>query len=138
MGKHGSKHEKICKVLREKSSYLITSTKEGEYFDDTVEIDGPKKTDLDFSTPPPRDGTRFVIKVHTADRASASYSLILHDRSLELHVKFDSKVIDELLNDFGVLCEVKRYNKKLFFYCLFEDNGQLRLFTNEFAEFQNW
>ena len=135
---HWSKHEKICEVLREKSSYLITSTEKAEFEYDTEDIEGEKMTGPNFSSPPPRDGTRFVVKVHSANRDSWSYALILYDRSLELNVKFDSKVIDGLLNDFGVLCRYKALEKKLFFYCLFEDNGQLRLFTNEFAEFQNW
>ena len=135
---HLSKHEKICEVLREKSSYLITSTKKAEFEYDTEGVESGKMIGPNFSSPPPRDGTRFVVKVHSAIRESGSYALILYDRSLELNVKFDSKVIDELLNDFGVLCRYKTSSKKLFFYCLFEDNGQLRLLTNEFAEFQNW
>jgi hypothetical protein len=32
-------------------------------------------------------------------------TLFLYDRSLELHETFDSKVIDHLLKEFGVLCE---------------------------------
>ena len=134
---HWSKHEKICEVLREKSSYLITSMEKAEC-NEGIEV--PKMTGLNFRTPLPRNGKRFVVKVHTSPvkRRSGSYAVILFDRSLELYVKFHSKVIDELLNDFGVLCEVKGFQKKLFFYCLFEDNGQLRLFINEFAEFQNW
>ena len=135
---HLSKHEKICEVLREKSSYLITSTEKAEFEYDTEGIESGEMIGPNFSSPLPRDDTRFVVKVHSATRESGSYALILYDRSLELNVKFDSKVIDVLLNDFGVLCGNKAFQKKLFFYCLFEDNGQLRLFTNEFAEFQNW
>ena len=135
---HLPKHEKICEILREKSSCLITSTKEAEYSSDSEFIEGRKIVGPNISTAPPRDGNRFVVKVHTAPRFSYSYTVILFDRSYELCVKFDSKVIDKLLHDFGVLCKLKMSFKKLFFYCLFEEDGQLRLFTNEFPEFQNW
>ncbi len=136
---HWSKHEKTCELLREKSSYLIKSTIKAEFECDTEDIEGEKMTGPNFSSPPPRDGTRFVVKVHTeSGRETGSYALILFDRSLELCVKFDSNDIDKLVNAFGVLCTNKALEKKLFFYCLFEGDGQLRLFTNEFAEFQNW
>ena len=46
---HRSKHETICKVLRKKSSYLITSMKRVEY-DITQEVEGNiKMTRLHYS-----------------------------------------------------------------------------------------
>ena len=137
-GNHYSKHKEICKVLREKSSYLITSAKAAAHKNNIKKVEGSKKVGPKFSAPPPRDGRRFVAKVHTAVRDSGSYAVILYDRSLNHCVTFGSKVVDQLLKEFGVLCERNVHEKKLFFHCLFEDNGQLRLFTNEFAEFQNW
>jgi chitinase len=134
---HYSKHKEICKVLREKSSYLITSTEKACAYE-IKRVEGTKEVGSKFSAPPPRDGRRFDVKVHTAVRELGSYAVILHDRSLDHCVKFASKVVDKLLKEFGVLCEGNVHEKKLFFHCLFENNGQLRLFTNEFAEFQNW
>jgi hypothetical protein len=67
-----------------------------------------------------------------------SISLVLCDRSRQLHERFDSKLIQELVKEFGVLCERKVLEKKLFFHCLLEDNGQVRLFTNAFPKFQSW
>ena len=134
---HWSKHQEICDVLREKSSYFIPSMKKGEY--NHVEIvEGRKEIGPNFSSPPPRDGQRFIVKVHTAIKQQMSYIDMLYDRSLQLCVTFDSRLIDELLEEFGVQCERRCVEKKLYFYCLFEDNGQLRLFTNEFPEFQDW
>ncbi|CAB4025835.1 Hsp70-Hsp90 organizing 1 [Paramuricea clavata] len=140
---HYSKHKNICKVLREKSSYLITSAVEAheadiQLCDRKVYLDpgefGPKLAS------PPRDDMRFVVKVHNAYNSWVQgwYGMVLHDRNREISVGFDSKVIEQLLEEFGVLCRHNDIEKKLFFHCLFEDNGQLRLFTNEFAEFQNW
>ena len=135
---HYSKHKQICKVLREKSSYLITSTEEADYND--IDIDDPEKyfdrkevgPTLAF---PPQDDMRFVVKVHNAFMPDP---IILYDRNRELSAGFNSKVIEQLLKEFGVLCRSLDFEKKLFFHCLREDNDQLRLFTNEFAEFQNW
>ena len=168
---HYSKHKEICKVLREKSSYLITSTSTEEVDEDDMLVDGPKENfgrekddcsededdigidnleDLDPQEigpkrAPPRDGMRFVVKVHSTYSNAyipvcnlPSYFIILYDREHELTVKFDSKVIEQLVREFGVLCTSQSYEQKLYFHCLRKDKGQIRLFTNEFAEFQNW
>jgi hypothetical protein len=82
---------------------------------------------------PPRDDMRLVAKVHNA---LIPGRIVLYDRNRELSVRFNSKVIGQLLKEFGVLCRSRHIEKKLFFHCLCEDNGQLRLFTNQFAEFQ--
>jgi hypothetical protein len=146
---HYSKHKEICKVLREKSSYLITSTEEvgkDDLYADDPEVGGenvgedevgPKLASL------LRDAydTRFVVKVHhfwPSENPAHRGPIILYHRNRELCVGFDSKVINKMLKEFGVPCRSLYLEKKLFFHCLREDNGQLRLFTNEFAEFQNW
>ena len=133
---HRSKHETICKVLREKSSYLITSMEIVEY-DITDIVEGREEIGPNDSVCQPRKGRRFDVKVHTVVTLHG-FSLILCDRSRQLHGRFDSKVINELVKEFGVLCELKGFEKKLFFHCLLEDNGQLRLFTNAFPKFQSW
>ena len=117
---------------------MVTTPKTAEYSQETKDIESSKDVGLEFSPPPPRDGKVFVGKVHTAKRQTKDYSVILYDRSLELYVKFDSKIICQLLKEFGELCENKIFMKRLFFHCLFDDDGKIRLFTNEFAEFQNW
>ena len=147
---HYSKHKEICQVLREKSSYLITSTAEPDE-DDMVVDDPEKNSDLEEDdsseevdpqlASPPRDDMRFVVKVYYSEFGKArACSIVLYDRiyNHELSVRFGSKVIEQLLKEFGVLCRSRDVHKKLFFYCIREDNDQLRLFTNEFAEFQNW
>ena len=135
---HWSKHQKICKVLREKLSYHVTNPKTAEYSKETELIDGSKDVGPEFSPPPPRDGKIFVAKVHTSCTGISSCTVLLYDRSLELYMKFVSKFVSQLLKEFGELCEIKSYMKRLFFHCFFDDDGKIRLFTNEFAEFQNW
>ena len=157
---HYWKHKVICKVLREKSSYLITSVEEADKNDlkaddverygsedDSSEEDNSSKEYLDQDDVGPklasltRDDMRFVVKVHhkyASDEPARRGPIVLYRRNRELCVKFDSKVINKMLKEFGVPCRSLFLEKKLFFHCLCEDNGQLRLFTNEFAEFQNW
>ena len=135
---HWSRHEKICIVLREKLSYLVTSSETAEYLKETAAIEEVKDVGLAFSPPPPRDGKVFVAKVHIADRGFPSCTVILFDRSLELNLKFDSRSIYQLLSEFGESCDAPDPLKKLFFHCFFNNDGKIRLFTNEFAKFADW
>ena len=138
---HWSKHKKLCKVLRGKASFLITSMKrvggDGmiKCHAKGLEEIGPK-----FSPPPPRDGKRFVVKVQSSIPWPdlKPHTLLLYDRSLELYEEIQSKVIAKLVQEFGIQCEKQGVEKKVFFHCLFEKNGQLRLFISEFADFLKW
>ena len=138
---HWSKHKKICKVLRDKSSLLIKSMERAGYdgmikrhAEDLEEV-GPN-----FSPSPPRDGRRFVVKVQSMllRYDLEPYTLLLYDRSLELYERIRSKVVANLVQEFGVLCTRQLMQKKLFMYCSYDKNGQLRLFINEFHDFLNW
>jgi parallel beta-helix repeat protein len=138
---HWSKHKKLCGVLRGKASFVITSMKRvggdgmiKRHAKGLEEI-GPK-----FSSRPPRDGKRFVVKVQSSVPGTdlMPHTLLLYDRSLELYEEIQSKVIAKLVQEFGIQCERQLLEKKVFLYCLFEENGQLRLFTNEFADFLKW
>ena len=131
-----------CKVLRNKTSLLITSMGRVGY-DGMIKRRGKGLEEIGpkFSSPPPRDGRRFVVKVQSAvenARELETYTLLLYDRSLELYEKVESKIIAELVQEFGIQCQRQRVEKKLFLYCLFEKNGQLRIFTNEFSDFLKW
>ena len=138
---HWSKHKKLCKVLRGKASCLITSMKrvggDGmiKCHAKGLEEIGPK-----FSPAPPRDGKRFIVKVQSSITSPDlnPHTLLLYDRSLELYEEIQSKVIDKLVQEFGIQCERQAVEKKLFLHCLFEKNGQPRLFINEFADFLKW
>ena len=138
---HRSKHRKICKVLREKSSLLITSIERAGY-DGMIKRHAKNLEEVgpNFSPPPPRDGRKFVVKVQPIFNWDdlESYTLLLYDRSLELYERIQSKVVHALVQEFGVLCTRQMNEKKPFLYCAFEENGQLRLFINEFSDFLNW
>ena len=138
---HWSKHKKICKSLREKSSVLINDM-EKRCYDGFINCHakgldgiGPK-----YSDPPPRDGKRFVVKLQTDFESACMgdlHTLVVYDRSLDVHETFKDEFISHLVKEFGVLGERKYREKKLFLYCVFE-MGKLRLFINDFAPFQTW
>ena len=138
---HSARHVKTCDFLRNRSSFLITSM-------ETVDCDGMvtnqfeglEKVGPNFSPPPPRDGKQFVVKVLSMWRIEDNepYTFHLYDRSLELYKRFKSEVISRLVQEFGIQSELQFVQKKLFMYCSFEEDGQLRLFTNDFADFQKW
>ena len=137
--KHLSKHKKLCKVLREKSSFLISSMSrhpsDGQV---NVHAKGLDEVGRNYST---RNGERFVVKLQTDFRSSVRgkpHSLIIYDCSLDVCEDFQDEFIDHLVKEFGVLCERKCEEKKIFLYCVFEENGKLRLFTNDFANFKRW
>ena len=113
---HWSKHEKMCNILREKSSRLMSSTSNS-------------------SNETQHNGSRFVVKV--LFDALKKVVAILHPRYGILGI-FDSEVISELVEEFGMLSEEDFNIKGLFFYCLIEGSGKLVLFTNEFPAFESW
>ena len=136
---HGWKHKKLCKVLREKSSFLIPCMKERLPVGLVCAAEGLDKVGPNYSSPPPRDGKRFIVKLQTHfEKPSEPHMLYIYDRSLEVLDHFQSEFIANLVKNFGILCDRKDREKKLFLYCVFEKDGKLRLFINDFAEFQSW
>ncbi len=140
--KHWSKHKKLCKVLREKSSFLISSM--SRHLSDgrvNVHAKGLDEVGPNYSPPPPRNGKRFIVKLQTIFESivfGKLHSIAIYDRSLDVYEEFEDKFIDHLVKEFGILCERKYLEKKIFLYCVFEENGKLRLFINDFADFQRW
>ena len=138
---HWSKHKQLCGVLREKASFVITSMKRvGGDGMIKRHAKGLEEIGPEFSPPPPRDGKRFVVKVQSSIPSLdlKPNTLLLYDRSLVLYEEIQSKVIAKLVQEFGIQCERQAAEKKVFLHCLFEENGQLRLFINEFADFLKW
>ena len=134
--KHWPRHKEICKVLREKSSCMVTlMERAGDGL--TEDVDGVKGVGAQFNQNSIQKGVAFVVKVYSGIQWEDSRPLVLYDRSRVFHHLIYSEVVTELVKEFGLLCKRQFREKKLFFYCVL-DNGKLRLFTNEFPEFQSW
>ena len=140
--RHWSKHKKLCRVFREKSSFLIKSMKRHlPHGGVNVHSSNLEEVGPDYSDPPLRNGKRFIVKVQSDFEhlsVGKPHFLLIYDRSLDVHEDFQDEFIDHLVKEFGVLCERKCLEKKLFFNCVFEKDGKLRLFINDFADFQKW
>ena len=140
--RHWPKHKKLCNILRGKSSFLLIShmKKRGCSISLNIHAKGLDEVGPEYSDPPPRDGKRFIVKLQT-DFESGSvgklYMIAIYDRSLDVYESFQNEFIDRFVKQFGVLCQRKYFEKKLFLYCAFE-NGKLRLFINDFPSFQKW
>ena len=137
---HWSKHKKLCSVVRKKASFLIPAMEKClpgvriNFHAKNLDKVGPE-----FSDPPPRNGKRFVVNLQTDFlHQDKPYLIYIYDRSLTIYDNFEDKFIDHLVKEFGVLCERKFQEKELFLYCVFEENGKLRLFINNFPDFQKW
>ena len=140
--RHWSKHKKLCRVFREKSSFLIKSMKRHPS-DPSVNVHSSnlKEVGPDYSDPPPRNGKRFIVKVQSDLEHGAfgqPHILMIYDRSLNIYGEFEDEFIHHLVKEFGILCERKYREKKLFFNCVLEKDGKQRLFINDFADFQKW
>ena len=137
---HWSKHKKLCKILREKSSFLIT-TMERRVLDGLVNVNALDEVSPKYSSPPPQDGKRFIVKFQTDfESESVAYGkrhmLVIYDCSLKVDETFQSDFIDHFVRNYGILCERKYQEKKLFLYFVFEKDGKLRLFINDFVDFR--
>ena len=137
---HWSKHKKLCGVVRKKASFLIPAMERClpgvriNFHATNLDEVGPE-----YSDPPPRNGKRFVVKLQTDFlHQDKPYLIYIYDRSLTIYDSFEDKYIDNLVKEFGVLCERKFQEKELFLYCVFEESGKLRLFINNFPDFQKW
>ena len=138
--RHWSKHKQLCDVLRQKSSFLIPTMERCipgvriNFHAKNLDEVGPE-----HSGPPPRNGQRFIVKLQTDFlHQDKPYLIYIYDRSLTIYDSFEDKYIDHLVKEFGVLCERKFQEKELFLYCVFEESAKLRLFINNFPDFQKW
>ena len=133
---HRSKHEKMCGVLRKMSSCVINS--KGRAKNGTTElVEGPLEIGPTFSSS--QNSKKCVVKVHTLPtQTNGLYDLVLYDRGLHLYELFHSNTVATQVKEFGMLCNRNIFEKKFFFFCVLEDNGEIRLFTNTFPKFQDW
>ena len=140
--RHWSKHKKLCNVLRKKSSFLIPSMKKCPGVGINFHAKNLDEVGPNFSDPPPPNGKRFIVKLqivyHESSLKGKPHLNHIYDRSLTINEKFEDEYIYHLVKEFGVLCERKFHEKKLFLYCVFEESGKLRLFINDFPDFQKW
>ena len=117
---------------------------------------GLEPTGPNYAFPPPRDGSRFIVKLQTSDGLlngetldhngylSDDYdpnkaSITIYDRSR--HVNFMSggqPRLYHLIMECGMMGASMYLSKKLFCWAAFKDGKTVRIFTHEFPPVQKW
>jgi hypothetical protein len=93
---------------------------------------------------PPDTTKRFIVKMQAGVEAleGKEYDpsvVRLYDRSLTIDgILTDADKIYQLVWQHGTTGQMYSYWKKLFMWVIGPNNGQLRVFTNEFPPYQGW
>ena len=157
---HWRRHKYICKATTERHSveislqvshpssmFLVSRTYPG------MEPSGP-----DYAAPPPKDGSRFIVKLQTyepkADPVRGNIetrgfisdeqdphkaSIRMYDRSRRLDFFFKGKPqLYHLIMECGMMGFSMSITKRLFCWAAFKDSKTVRIFTHEFPPAQRW
>ena len=154
--KHWRTHKHFCKAVGEKNAVEV-SMPDDEY--EMISVGSPslKPTGPDYAPPPPRDGSRFIVKIQTIedsgrlranldmrgfvsdDRDPNKATMLPYDRSR--HVNFYVRCkpqIYHLIMECGMMGMKMSLTKKLYCWATFKDCKTLRIFTHEFPAVQDW
>ena len=153
---HWARHKYICKAS-EKKYVVEVPIHLTEYNIVSKVMSGLEPSGPDYAPPPPRDGSRFVVKINTredcgpfretidmrgfiTDNQDPNKSVMrICDRSRHLDFTFSCKPqIYHLIMEFGMMGVTMSLTKKLYFWTAFKDRKTLRVFTNEFPPVQKW
>ena len=109
-----------------------------------------------FYPAPPRDGSRFIVKIQTYEANEFSdvidmrgflsdtqdpnkATMLLYDRSRHVSLEFSGKPqLFHLIMECGMMGKSMSLTKKLYRWAAFKDVKTLRIFSHEFPEVQDW
>ena len=152
---HGEKHKHTCKATGQRNAVeLPLPTQENSMV--SKACPGLEPTGPDYAPPPPRDGSRFVVKIQTLEagpfqgiidmRGFVSNEqdpnkarMFIYDRSR--HVNFFARgkpQLYHLIMGCGMMGVTMTLTKKLYCWAAFKDAKTLRIFTHEFPQAQKW
>lgn len=154
--KHWGTHKYVCKAIGEKNAIEV-SMPVHEYSMISIGSPSLKATGPDYAPPPPRDGSRFIVKIQTIedthklkvnldmrgfvsdDQDPNKATMILYDRSRQVNFYVSCKPqIYHLIMECGMMGMKKTLTKKLYCWAAFKDGKTLRIFTHEFPPVQDW
>ena len=155
---HWGRHKHICAAIAQRNAIEVSIPVCG---DSVVVRSYSTHPSLDptgphYASPPPRDGTRFVVKIQTFE--GLLYDTILDPRGYvsddynpekaRMHIYDRSRYVDfitskqprlyHLVMECGVMGAMMHLAKKLFCWAAYKDGKTLRIFTHEFPPFQRW
>ena len=154
---HWKKHKHTCKAAGQRNSvdveitFLAPGTSIGLTTHPSLQPGGPN-----YCSPPPRDGSRFIVKIQTFEEGfyediidmrgfvsdeqdPHKARMRLYDRSRNVLFEFRGKPrLYHLIMECGVIGKMCNLTKKLYCWAAFKDAKNLRIFTHELPELQEW
>lgn len=160
---HWSSHKYVCQAMRQKNTVEVQFPKYNKKKNDfmsvmmvwlthpSLEPSGPQ-----YASPPPRDGTRFVVKVQTLETLffgmmfdpkgyfsekcnSQNAKILIYDRSRTVDFQTGNQPkLYHLIMECGVTGATMSLTKKVYCWASFKDVKTLQIFTHEFPPLQKW
>lgn len=153
---HWEKHKYACKATAERSSVEV-SLPTDEYVMLSKTSPGLEPNGPDYAPPPPRDGSRFIVKVQTSETENLwveitdmkefvsdeqepnKATMMIYDRSRHVNFQISGEPrLYHLVMGCGMLGVTMSLTKKLYCWAAFKDAKTLRIFTHEFPQVQKW
>ena len=153
---HWQTHKYLCKAVGEKNAIEVCMPVH-EYSMSSLGSPQLNPSGPDYAPPPPRDGSRFIVKIQTiedsgplkgnldmrgfvsVDRDPNKATMILYDRSRQVNFYVSCKPqIYHLIMECGMVGMAMSLTKELYCWAAFKDGKTLRIFTHEFPPVQDW
>ena len=159
---HWQKHQYTCKATGQRNTIEV-KVAEGFPNDGSYHVNFNKShsslapSGPDYYPPPPKDGSRFVVKIQTSEtdefgglvtdsrgllsdeQDPNKARMLLYDRSHHVHFRVSCKPqLFHLIMECGMMGKRMTFTKKLYCWAAFQDVKTLRIFTHEFPEVQEW
>ena len=156
---HWRRHKYVCQAAGQRNfiDVSIPICEPGDVYSRVSSTHpGLESTDPRSADPPPRDGSRFIIKLQTHDESrdvttfdskeydSTAFSpekatVIVYDRSRTVEFEIaDRPKIYHLIMEYGTMGASMYLSKRLYCWAAFKDDETLRIFTREFPPVQEW
>ena len=153
---HWQKHQYTCTATGQRNTIEVTFRESIPGISFRKTHPSLKPSGPDYFPPPPRDGSRFIVKIQTFEANEFSgvidmrgflsdaqdpekAIMLLYDRSRHVSLKFSGKPqLFHLIMECGMMGRSMSLTKKLYCWAAFKDATTLRIFTHEFPEVQDW
>ena len=153
---HWQKHQYTCKATGQRNTIEVTFQESIHGISVLKGHPSLKPSGPDFYPAPPRDGSRFIVKIQTFEANEFSgvtdmrgflsdaqdpnkATMLLYDRSRHVSLHFSGKPqLFHLIMEFGMMGRSMSLTKKLYCWAAISDAKTLRIFSHEFPEVQDW
>ena len=153
---HWQKHQYTCTATGQRNTIELTFQESIHGVSSWKPHSSLEPSGPDFYPAPPRDGSRFIVKIQTFEANEFSgvidmrgflsdaqdpnkAEMLLYDRSRHVSIYFSGKPqLFHIIMECGMMGRSMSLTKKLYCWAAFKDAKTLRIFTHEFPEVQDW